>query len=98
MPEVRLLPKAYEDLENIWRYTIEQWGTEQAITYVDELNAAFKRLADNPLLNRERSEFSPPVRIVPYGSHLIVYLAEERGITIIRVLHESMDAGTQISD
>lgn len=42
MPEVRLLPKAYEDLENIWHYTVEQWSTELAIIYVDELNAAFK--------------------------------------------------------
>ena len=48
-------------------------------------------LAEQPSLCREREEFMPPVRIHNHTHHLIVYQAFEDGISVIRVLHESMD-------
>ncbi len=54
-------------------------------------------LARSPLLAAERSEFDPPVRIFPYEKHLIVYRAEDTGIFIIRVSHESMDITSKIA-
>ena len=33
MVEYRLTPAAERDLENIWLYTRQQWGTEQADIY-----------------------------------------------------------------
>ena len=41
---------------------------------------------------RERTEISPPVRIHPSGSHVIVYLIEEaENILIVRVRHGRED-------
>jgi len=40
---------------------------------------------------RKRSEFSPPVRIHHHIRHLVVYLIEDAHITIVRVLHDSME-------
>ena len=34
---------------------------------------------------REREEFTPPVRIHPSGSHLVIYRREGQGVEIIRV-------------
>lgn len=38
MAEFRLSPAAQSDLESIWSYTNEQWGTEQANRYTDKLH------------------------------------------------------------
>lgn len=40
---------------------------------------------------RERSAFSPPLRIHPFQSHLVIYRLEDDGIAIIRVLGGHQD-------
>ncbi|MEQ8399682.1 type II toxin-antitoxin system RelE/ParE family toxin [Roseitalea porphyridii] len=61
----RLTPQASTDLETIWVYTREQWSERQADTYIDDLAYCFDRLVAMPLMARERTEFTPPVRIHP---------------------------------
>jgi len=94
----KLQPEAEKDLEDIWNYTVEKWGVEQAIRYVDELDLAFQLLARTPLISRERVEFTPPVRIHHHKKHLIVYLVRETNIIIVRVLHDSMEVETQLRE
>ena len=48
--EYRLAPEAKLDLEAIWRYTLEEWGLEQANRYTDELTDIFAQLAVGPQL------------------------------------------------
>lgn len=40
---------------------------------------------------RLRNEFTPPVRLYPYGAHVVVYTATGDHILIIRVLHGRQD-------
>jgi len=47
----------------------------------------FDLLSEEPKIARLRDKFRPPVRIHPYGSHVVVYETMETGIAIIRVLH-----------
>ena len=98
MANYKLRPHAEADLEKIWSYTIAEWDVVQADSYIDEIDDVFALLAKQPLISRERLEFTPPVRIHPHGHHLIVYLIVETDIEIIRVLHESMDIQTQIKE
>ena len=93
----KLHPKAELDLENIWLYTLYHWGVEQADKYIDDLDVTFRLLAEQPLSCRERSEFSPPVRIHHHAHHLVVYRTAHNFISIIRVLHEGMDIDEQLS-
>ena len=91
MPRILKQSLAEQDLIEIWLYTLNEWGEYQADKYLDDLEEAIRLLAEQPLICRERTELSPPVRIHHHAHHLIVYLALEDGINIIRVLHESMD-------
>ena len=55
--EVRILPAAQERLLQIWEYTFERWGDQEADDYVgglvDALNIlAAKRSAWKPLRNK----------------------------------------------
>ena len=95
-PSAQLRPLAEEDLITIWLYSYERWGELQADLYLEKLKHTFARLAETPQLARERAEFIPPVRIHPCEQHLIVYLAIDNGVDIIRVLHQSMDVDSRL--
>ena len=94
----KVTPAAKNDIRNIGRYTQNEWGTKQRHSYLAGLNEKFKFLAANPLLNRERVEFLPPVRIHPHKNHLVIYLLEPSHILIVRVLHKSMDIDDQLNE
>jgi toxin ParE1/3/4 len=96
MPRVAKQVQAEQDLLDIWMYTFNEWGEQQADDYLDELDTAIQLLAEQPLMCRERLELEPPVRIHRHAHHLVVYLALDDGINIVRVLHESMDVDSQL--
>jgi len=98
MPQINKQPLAEQDLINIWLYTFKRWGEIQADKYLDELEQGIKLLASQPLLCRQRDEFNPAVRVHHYAYHLIIYITSNDTITIVRVLHESMDIETQLSE
>jgi len=82
-----LRPAARTDLAKIWTEGASTWGMDQADRYTDGLFALFDLLAAFPEMARERTEFTPPVRIHPSDAHLVIYRKEGSGIEIIRVLH-----------
>lgn len=81
-----LTPKALTDLDAIWRYGAEGWSPEHADRYTDELVRVFELLVSMPTMARERTEFSPPVRIHVHGAHLVVYVVQANMVLIVRVL------------
>lgn len=90
-PAFALSPRAEQDLEEIWRYTAENWSLKQADSYVKDLFGTFRLLASMPEMARERTEFQPPVRIHLHQSHLVVYLATASGIDVVRILGGRQD-------
>ncbi|KIC09681.1 plasmid stabilization protein ParE [Leisingera sp. ANG-M1] len=91
-------PAARADLAAIWRYGLETWGEAQADAYADSLFALFDLLADFPEMARERSEFTPPVRIHPSGAHLVIYRLEQGCPDILRILHARQDLTVFLSE
>jgi toxin ParE1/3/4 len=93
-----LRPAAETDLSNIWQASAAQWGIGQADSYIDGLFAVFDLLAEYPELARERTAFSPPVRVHPAGSHLVIYRLEDQTVEIIRVLHSRQNLAAYLQD
>jgi toxin ParE1/3/4 len=60
------------------------------------LAAALDLIAANPRIARERREFTPAVRLHPYQSHMIVYLLDDLGFLVVRVLHARQDLESSI--
>jgi toxin ParE1/3/4 len=88
---------AKEDIQNIGQYTQNTWGAAQRRQYLAGLEQRLVEIAVNPNLLAERMDFDPPVRIMKYGRHLIIYVHQDLGVLIVRVLHESMDLPAQLS-
>ena len=88
MAEYRLSPAAERDLESIWKYTLGEWGLEQA----DLLTATFQALAESPKLAPTCEHIRQGYRRRNVERHMIYFRIMDYGIAIIRVLHERMDA------
>ena len=89
--EYRLAPAALADLEQIWRFSAEQWSPDQADQYIETLEETFRLLVLMPEMARERHEIRPPVRIQRSARHLVIYHIENEHISILRVLGDRQD-------
>jgi len=89
--EFRLRPKARSDIDAIWDYTVKTWGIQQARSYIAGLRDVCTELADNPELGKRRDELHKGLRVYPSGKHVVFYLAVDKGIDVVRILHGSMD-------
>ncbi|MEO7851470.1 MAG: type II toxin-antitoxin system RelE/ParE family toxin [Rubrivivax sp.] len=92
MADVRLTPAALRDLEGIWRYTVQQWGTGQAGRYLDALNASFEALAQAPQSAPTCDPIRPGYRRQKVERHAVYYRVDAGTVIVVRVLHERMDA------
>ncbi|MEI6253671.1 MAG: type II toxin-antitoxin system RelE/ParE family toxin [Mycobacteriaceae bacterium] len=85
-------PAAQADLDQIWDYTFEHWGLEQAEGYLRDIQRTAERSAVNPLIGRPCDEIRPGYRAVAAGSHRLYYRVNADGIIDVkRVLHQRMD-------
>ena len=86
--EYRLSPKAQDDMESVWLYTLSQWGHEQTERYIDDLAVAFNLLTSNPRLGKSCENIRTGYRKHPTLRHVTYYREVDYGIEIIRVLHD----------
>ncbi len=91
MSPVVLSPKAKSDLDDIWNYTLTEWGVNQAEKYVRELWAGLQRLADNTSISADISQVRKGYRKSRVGSHVVFFKLTENGINVVRILHRRMD-------
>lgn len=88
----KLTHSAEQDLIDIYVEGFRLFGERQAEAYAQTFRQTFELLAAFPRLARERVELTPPVRIHPCGSHIIVYLVMETGdVLIVRIRHGRED-------
>lgn len=83
--------RAAADLKEIGRYTRQTWGIERARRYREELEIALQKLSLYPNVGRGREVLAPGVRSFKVAAHIAFYVQREDGITVLRLLHPSMD-------
>ncbi|OOH90275.1 hypothetical protein BMT54_05085 [Pasteurellaceae bacterium 15-036681] len=87
----KLSRKAEQDIELLYRYTIAQFGVNQATTYVEGLVEQFELLVQFPKLGKEADHIAPKIRSLLYQSHTIYYKCRQNDIFIVRVIHQRME-------
>ena len=93
-----LRQNAQEDLESIWLYSFQEWGVEQADSYIRTLLARFTWLAENPQLGQPRADVKPGYYAYPEGMHMVFYKTTRAGIDIIGIPHQNMDIVSHFDD
>ena len=82
---------ARTDLEEIWVFTFEEWGLEQADKYLNSLFSRFEWLSRNPYTGKDREDIKNGYYCFPEGMHLVFYIMTEYGIDIIGIPYQNMD-------
>ena len=92
MAVVRVQEAASLQLDEIYRYTRDRWGVEQAKSYVTGLFAAFERIETRGVASKPvPAEFGVDGFVFRYGRHFVYWRRLSNGdIGIVAVLHERM--------
>lgn len=91
MGSYKLTQKAEEEIENIYEYSILNFGLSVAQDYVTGLHKCFGVLADNISWGNDYGNIEPGLWRYEYRSHSIYYQITEGGILIIKVLGNRQD-------
>lgn len=86
-----LSQEADNDLEKIFDYTLEEFGFNQAVKYLDEIAEVFVKIIKTPEIGRSRNEIKKNLYSLPIGSHVVFYTIQIDHIRIVRVLHGAKD-------
>ena len=78
-------------LEEIFDYTFEEFGFNQAVKYLDEIAKVFIKIINTPEMGRSRNEIKKSLYSLPTGSHVVFYTIQINHIRIVRVLHGAKD-------
>lgn len=86
-----LSSEADSDLEEIFDYTHQEFGFNQAVKYLTDLDAVFNSLIYSPQMGRLRREIRSELYSITEQEHVIFYRILTNRIRIVRVLHGSKD-------
>ena len=87
-------------LEDIYRFTIEQFGRAQADVYLDGIFELFENIAGKRVTwQRIPGEFGVDGFFTRYKSHFVFWKLRSDGqIAIVAVLHQRMDLARRLQE
>jgi toxin ParE1/3/4 len=86
-----LSPRAQTDLDEIWDYTADRWGLDQAETHTRALWQRIEQVAARPAMGQDASDIRAGYYKISCGSQFLFYRLIAEGIDIVRILHGRMD-------
>ena len=89
--DYRLTKSAERDLSEVWIYTYEAWGDEQADRYVSGLKDSLMKIGENPALGKLVNEIGAGLRMFRCQHHYMFYLLQDQTVIVLGILHEKMD-------
>jgi toxin ParE1/3/4 len=87
---VRFSRLAEADLLAIGEYTLNTWGEDEAIRYLDELEGCRRLLSGSPQMGKQGDDVRPGLRRVEHGSHVVFDRHDSKGVQVCRILHRRM--------
>lgn len=91
MKAIAFSPAAEADISEIWDYSADRWGLDQADSYINEIRDACYALAQGTKRGRP-ADALPDFQKYLCGSHVVYFLDYANRLDIIRILHQRQDA------
>src|ERR1700761_356557 len=91
MRRLEFTPKAQRDIEEIWDYSVDQFGVDRAIEYVREIQRAATVLMQDPRRGLACDDIRSGYRKFPVGSHVLFFRTSATRVVIVRILHARMN-------
>ena len=90
MKVIAFSPAAEADIGEIWDYSADRWGPDQADSYTDTIRDACYALARGA--KQGHPSVLPNLQKYLCGSHVVYFLDYPDHLDVIRVLHQRQDA------
>lgn len=91
MRSVSIADQVETDLDDIYTYSIENWGIKRAREYLMALRTAMYALRDPRRLGHKHADLPAQYRVYAVKSHFLVYKEDAQSITVLRILHQRMN-------
>jgi len=83
--------RAKTHMNDIRRFTKDQWGMAQSVKYMQEIGDKIGLLAQRPQIGIDRSnDLGDDIRSYFVGSHTIYYRYDSELLVVYAILHQSM--------
>lgn len=90
-------PQSKSDLNDIGCY-IAKDNPRRAVSFIRELRAQCRKIAQAPKVYRPRPELGQGMRSCAHGHYVILFIEDEGIVLIVRVLHGAMDIEAQFAE
>ena len=92
MRSILIQPKAKSDLKSIGRYTLAEFGLDQAKRYTSTISRAIERIATGEGRASPVTEIGEDYSKISVGSHIVYFRITEKEVVIVRILNSRMNA------
>ena len=82
---------AWRDFLGAANWSQAKWGVRQTRRSLDTIEAQIQRIDENPMLGSDAELPRPGLRRIAAGRHTISYLAHDREVEIVRIMHQQQD-------
>lgn len=82
---------AAKDFEQIFEYTLLNYGVKQADDYVEGLLGVLLTFSEQPFMGRECPDISLGLRRHDFNRHAIFYRSQGAKVYVVRILHQQME-------
>jgi len=96
MVNYQLTKKATKELEQIYEYSIVNFGLKQAKSYFTSLSETFNLIGENPMIGRNCDDILKGYRKHEHQEHVIYYRLEKENILIAHILGKKQDQARQL--
>ena len=86
-----LTRRAIEDLRQIERHSVKEWGRRVADEYLDDVTAALDRISQSPQLLQDDRVGIPGLSFYRIRRHVLVCDYRDNSVIVLTVIHTSMD-------
>jgi toxin ParE1/3/4 len=98
MLRIRVSRAALQDFEAIALYTDAQWGRDQRLRYMTEIENRLVDLRRHPQAAPSRADIRGGYRAARVASHVIYFQVVGDCLELVRVLHARMDPTRHLPD
>ncbi len=91
MRRLEFTPRARRDIEEIWEYSVDQFGIDRADAYLRDIRRAAMTVAEDPRRGLGCDEIRSGYRKFSVGSHILFFKTSATRVIIVRILHRRMD-------
>lgn len=90
--DYKLSKQAVRELQEIYDYTLADFGQDQADKYYKKIKETLLFLCDHPHAGRIRPDIQNGIYSIPCKSHMILYkIMNDKTIFIVTIKHSSQD-------